>query len=219
MRRQKIAVELELQEANDQLATARTALDDALAGNGGNADAIRDLQKALNNQQAEISEYQSSIAAMQAQAVADALQAFVPAANPVLERLQAELAKLDARFAAAFAGWSDAGVLYSHPVYQYLDARFRLGGWSVSWEPGEDPGEAEWQRLTGLLQDQPVTVMLWEAEPLPATITRLSELGITSVVFEVGARAPAGGDYLALMERNIERLNTVKIHGVENYQP
>lgn len=67
VRRQKIAVELELQEASDQLATARTALDDALAGNGGNADAIRDLQKALNHQQTEINEYQLRIAAMQAQ--------------------------------------------------------------------------------------------------------------------------------------------------------
>jgi len=67
VRRQRIAVELDLQEANDQLAAARTALDDALAGNGGSADAIRDLQKTINNQQAEISEYQSGIAVMQAQ--------------------------------------------------------------------------------------------------------------------------------------------------------
>lgn len=67
VRRQKIAVRLELQEASDQLATARAALDDVLAGNGGNADAIRDLQKALNHQQTEINEYQSRIAAMQMQ--------------------------------------------------------------------------------------------------------------------------------------------------------
>jgi predicted nucleic acid-binding Zn-ribbon protein len=66
VRRQKIAVEIELQEANDQLASARAALDDALAGDGGNANAIRDLQKALNSQQIEIKEYQARIAAMQA---------------------------------------------------------------------------------------------------------------------------------------------------------
>jgi chromosome segregation ATPase len=67
VRRQKIAVELELQESSDQLATAQAALDDVLAGDGDNADAIRDLQRVLNQQQTEINEYQSRIVAMQAQ--------------------------------------------------------------------------------------------------------------------------------------------------------
>ena len=159
-----------------------------------------------------------SLAAMQAQAVADALQAFVPAANAALERLQVDVANLDSRLAVAFAGWSDAGVLYSHPVYQYLDAHYRLDGRSVSWEPGESPDDAEWQRLTGLLRSRPATVMLWEAEPLSSTTTKLNDLGITSVVFEVGDQTPTRGDYLALMQRNIERLGTVDIQGGEDHQ-
>jgi zinc transport system substrate-binding protein len=150
-----------------------------------------------------------SIASAQARAVADALEPLVPAADAALERLQADLANLDSRIAAAFAGWGDAGVLYSHPVYQYLDARYGLNGRSVSWEPDEDPGDAEWQRLAGLRRDRAVSVMLWEGEPLPATAAKLSDLGIVWVVFETGARAPTEGDYLTLMQRNIERISSI----------
>jgi hypothetical protein len=63
VRRQKVAVEVELQAAKDQLTSARAALDDALAGNGSNADSIRRLQADLNNQQSQIRDYQSRIVA------------------------------------------------------------------------------------------------------------------------------------------------------------
>ena len=158
-----------------------------------------------------------SFAAAQAQAIADALNPLAPAANAGLESLQADLANLDARLAVAFSGWPDAGVLYSHPVYQYLDARYRLDGRSVSWEPDEDPGEAEWRRLAGLLGDRSASVMLWEGEPLPATRLKLRNLGIISVVFEIGARIPAEGDYLMLVQQNIERLRKVEFDGGEDH--
>jgi chromosome segregation ATPase len=67
VRRQKVAVEVELQAAKDQLTSARAALDDALAGNGSNADSIRRLQADLNNQQSQIRDYQSRIVALQGQ--------------------------------------------------------------------------------------------------------------------------------------------------------
>jgi zinc transport system substrate-binding protein len=150
-----------------------------------------------------------SIASAQARAVADALEPLVSTADAAFERLQADLANLDSRVAAAFAGWADAGVLYSHPVYQYLDARYGLNGRSVSWEPDEDPGDTEWQRLAGLQRDRAASVMLWEGEPLPATAAKLSDLGIATVVFETGARVPTEGDYLTLMQRNIERISSI----------
>ncbi len=48
--------------------------------------------------------------------------------------------------------------------------------------------------------------MIWEREPLPANREALDRLGVTSVVFETGANAPADGDYLALMRRNLANL-------------
>jgi len=150
-----------------------------------------------------------TLAAEQARAVAAAFTALRPEGDADFEArlkdVQAELGRLDERSRETFNGWQGAGVLYSHPVYQYLDARYELGGWNVIWEPGEDPGEAEWQRLARRLSDKPAGVMLWEGEPLPAVAERLRRMGVEPVVFETGAIRPATGDYVALMNRNLER--------------
>lgn len=151
------------------------------------------------------------LAAAQARAVAEALTRRLPErASEFQQRLaslEAELDRLDAQLAAAFQTWPSGGVLYSHPVYQYLDARYELAGRSVTWEPHEDPGEAEWRRLEKATTERPASVMLWEAEPLPATAARLRGLGIAPVVFATGAVPPPAGDYLDLMNGNVERLN------------
>jgi zinc transport system substrate-binding protein len=160
-----------------------------------------------------------TFATAQALAIADALAPYVSAAQSRLESLEADLAHLDVRLGAAFAGWSDAGVLYSHPVYQYLDARYGLNGRSVSWEPDEEPGEAEWQRLAERLRNQRAFVMLWEGQPLHTIEARLGELGVTSVVFKTGAAIPVAGDYLTLMQANIDRLAAISINGGHTNQP
>lgn len=67
VRRQKIAVELELQAASEQLADARESLDDALSGNGENAELIRDLRAAIAIQQSEISGQESHLDAIRAE--------------------------------------------------------------------------------------------------------------------------------------------------------
>jgi zinc transport system substrate-binding protein len=160
-----------------------------------------------------------TFAAAQARVIADVLAPNVQAAHARLESLEADLAHLDVRLGAAFGGWSDAGVLYSHPVYQYLDARYRLNGRSVSWEPDEEPGEVEWQRLAERLRNQRAFVMLWESQPLRTTETRLRELGVASVVFKTGAATPVAGDYLTLMQANIDRLAAISINGGNTDQP
>jgi len=160
-----------------------------------------------------------TFAAAQAHAIADALAPYVPTAEARLESLEADLAHLDVRLGVAFRGFSDVGVLYSHPVYQYLDARYGLDGRSVSWEPDEEPGEAEWQRLAQRLRNQPASVMLWERDPLRTTEARLGALGVTSVVFKTGATTPVAGDYLTLMQANIDRLAAISIDGGNTDQP
>jgi len=154
------------------------------------------------------------LAAEQARAIAEALGRLAPAHEAEfqqrLQSLQADLAQLDQRLAAAFRGQSGAGVLYSHPVYQYLDARYGLEGRSVTWEPFEDPGGAQWKKLADTLNERPAAVMLWEAEPLSSTAERLRSLGIEALVFETGAASPAAGDYLTLMNQNLERLDRLE---------
>ncbi len=151
-----------------------------------------------------------TLAMQQASSVAGALSTLLPSREAEfqqrLDALQTELRELDQGLESAFAGWQGVGVLYSHPVYQYLDARYELKGTALPWEPGEDPGAAEWERLGSILAEQPAAVMLWEGEPLPVTAERLRALGVEPVVFETGAVRPTEGDYMTLMNKNLERV-------------
>ncbi|MDH3915910.1 MAG: metal ABC transporter substrate-binding protein [Chromatiales bacterium] len=161
-----------------------------------------------------------TFAIAQARAIANALIDLAPdRKTEMVERLnvlQAELTGLDGALAQAFSGLPAAGILYSHPVYQYLDARYGLAGRSVSWEPGQDPGEAGWQALAQRLRERPAAVMLWEGEPLAATADRLRGMGVEPVVFETGAAQPAMGDYLALMNENRHRVASLELVNQED---
>jgi zinc transport system substrate-binding protein len=160
------------------------------------------------------------LAALQARAVADALVRMRPSLEPQIEArwsgLKSDLDRLDARLLEIGASFTGAPMLFSHPVYQYLERRYGLAGYSLHWEPDQDPGEDEWARLAARQQRSPATWMLWEAEPLPATVRRLAELGIEPVVFAPGGGADSsgadkGGDWLAKMAANVGRLEAAAL--------
>jgi zinc transport system substrate-binding protein len=140
-----------------------------------------------------------------ATAMADARPADADAFAAGLAQVESDLAGLDQQLAGAAARLGDAPILFSHPVYQYLQHRYRLNGRSLHWEPDVDPGAGEWRRLEALLREHPARIMLWEAEPLPATRERLASLGIEAVIF-----APCGNrcddDWLAALQANAARL-------------
>jgi len=100
-------------------------------------------------------------------------------------------------------------LLASHPVYQYLQARYGLNLVSLHWEPHEVPDEAEWGALTERLEDHRATWMLWEAPPLDEIRTRLESLGVASVVFAPCGNRPAAGDFLDVMRQNVRELGRV----------
>jgi zinc transport system substrate-binding protein len=151
-----------------------------------------------------------TLAREQARAIGEALTR----ARPEQERrfqeglaaLEADLRDLDARLAAVARSLGGAPLLFSHPVYQYLERRYDLNGRSLHWEPGERPDDAAWHELETLLEDHRARIMVWEGEPLEETAQRLSALGLRSVVFSPGANAPPEGDWLALMRDNARRL-------------
>ncbi len=123
--------------------------------------------------------------------------------------LEADLLALDAGLAAVAGRLGGQPVLFSHPVYQYLERRYQLNGYSVHWEPGEVPGDSQWRAFSSVLAAHPAAVMIWEGEPTAETVSRLSELGVESIVFEPGGNALAEGDWLAAMRRGIEALESV----------
>ncbi len=150
------------------------------------------------------------LATAQADAIRDGLAARYPgraadfAANHAA--LAEQLAALDDRLAQAFAPLGSRPIMFSHPVYQYLQRRYGLNGRSLHWEPDGAPGTRDWIDLTNLWREHPATVMIWEGAPLLETVARLEEQGIRSVVFDPLGNAPRDADYFDLMEENLQRL-------------
>ncbi len=150
------------------------------------------------------------LAIVQAQSVTNALIGLAPSGESSfrdnMAKLEQELAQLDSRLADVFEQLSGRPVLFSHPVYQYLQRRYDVNGKSVHWEPNEEPSTPDWIELQQLLATHPAAIMIWEDEPLASTSRRLSELAITSVTFSTVANKPGVGDYLGSMRENAERL-------------
>ena len=154
-----------------------------------------------------------TLALQQARAIQSAFAEMWPdqaaAFGQGLAGLEAELTALDAEQAAATEGRGSTPILGSHPVYQYMAARYGLNLQSVHFEPDEMPDDAAWRGLQRLLAEHPAEWMLWEGEPLPEIAGRLQGMGIESVVYDPAGNRPGQGDYLAVMRSNVEALRAV----------
>ena len=153
------------------------------------------------------------LAARQARAVADSLSSLRPDKTDDIQSrlglLEADILGLDQHLEAAAGAIGETPLLFSHPVYQYLIRRFELNGLEVHWEPDEAPDGEAWDHLEELLESHPAKWMLWEGEPLEATVAGLNELGVSSVVFDPCGNRPEAGDYLSVMETNADALEAI----------
>jgi zinc transport system substrate-binding protein len=150
------------------------------------------------------------LAALQATAIEQAIARLAPENadhyRGRLAALQQRLAALDEEFLRAFGQVGGQPLVFSHPVYQYLEARYRLNGISVHWEPGEEPGTHAMLDFMESLRTHPAQLMVWEDEPLASSEEQLLQLGVRSVSFHTAANRGQNGDFFAVMEANIERL-------------
>ena len=150
------------------------------------------------------------LAAAQARAVADALTEMAPGSEAGfkarLARLEERLQTLDRGLEKAFAKLGDRPVVFSHPVYQYLQARYGINGRSVHWEPEIAPNTREWIDFQKLLAAHPARLLIWEGEPAKESRGMLEEQGIVSLVFETAGNRPQQGDYFEVMDQNRKRL-------------
>ncbi len=48
--------------------------------------------------------------------------------------------------------------------------------------------------------------MIWEGEPVRASVDKLKTLEVDSLVFDPCGNVPARGDFMNVMQRNIENL-------------
>lgn len=154
-----------------------------------------------------------TLAVEQARAIKEALAQRLPRHRDQLDAQFTSLARdldaLDGEIEQIVAGNPKRTVLFSHPVYQYLEARYGIEGRSVHWERDEMPGEPMWTDLAGLIAADKVGWMLWEGEPRPETAARLETLGVHHIVFDPCQIIPEKGDFLSTMEENIEALRAV----------
>lgn len=125
------------------------------------------------------------------------------------EALERDLQLLDEQMVNIVRGAPDRPVLFSHPVYQYVQRRYGINGRSVHWEPDAMPDAVMWQALADLISEHPAKWMIWEGRPLPEIATRLESMGIQSVVFDPCASIPSQHDFLSMMQRNVEALRVV----------
>ena len=152
------------------------------------------------------------LAIAQAQKVTIALIELAPAGESRfrsnMAKLEQELKQLDLQLADVFAQLDRRPILFSHPVYQYLQHHYGVNGQSVHWEPDQEPTTSDWIELQQIVRTHPATIMIWEDEPLELTAGRLSDAGVRSVVFQSVANRPPDGDYLSVMRANVARIDS-----------
>ena len=146
----------------------------------------------------------------QAQSIRDALSEIMPEQKETFranyQALEKDLLDLDRQIQSIVATKPEQNFIASHPVYDYLKQGYGIKLESVHWEPEEYPTEEQWQELQVLLQMHPAQWMIWEANPNPETVTKLKTMGINSLVFAPVANQPNTGDFLSIMQKNIENL-------------
>ena len=147
------------------------------------------------------------LAIEQARAIMQGLSLLEPGRSGLFEtnfeNLKQRLTRLDQSLAVAFSELGEQPVIFSHPVYQYLQQRYGIYGRSMHWEPDTDPGTREWIDFVNLLRQHPAKLMIWEEAPLDSVKEKLAQMGIFVVVFSPSGNVPATGDYFTIMEQNL----------------
>ena len=152
-------------------------------------------------------------ARQQAEAVRDALVEAMPdqadALNANADELLADIAELHEAMQAVTAEIGDAPLMASHPVYQYFARQYGLNIKAVLWEPETVPSEADMAALGAILADHTAAWMVWEGEPASASVQLLEAIDVASVVVDPSGNRPDEGDWLTVMQQNIENLRAV----------
>lgn len=150
------------------------------------------------------------LAISQCEALVGAMQARWPEHSAAFganyQSLKADLDALHQRLKAL----SLPPLLASHPAYNYIARSY---GWNIDnldLDPEAMPSEAQLEDISERLQKRPVKHLLWEGAPTDAIAAKLaSDHGLQSVLVSPCETPPDGGDYIAVMNANIDRLERI----------
>ena len=151
-----------------------------------------------------------NLAARQAKAVADAFSHRKPGLRETFQKnysaLEKDLMKIDQELKKVTSKNASKPLIGSHPVYDYFARRYGLNMESVHWEPDEAPTDAQWAEFQTILAKHPAQWMIWEGAPTKESAERLKASGVNSLVFAPCGNAPEQGDFLSVMQQNVENL-------------
>jgi zinc transport system substrate-binding protein len=80
---------------------------------------------------------------------------------------------------------------------------------SAHWEPDETMSNAHWVELRSILKNHPAQWMIWGGKPLNESVEMLKSIGVKSIVFDPCGNTPVQGDFLTIMNQNIENLSEI----------
>jgi zinc transport system substrate-binding protein len=150
------------------------------------------------------------LAARQADAIATAMGRKRPELQKTFQNnykaLVADLMRLDQDIQAIVSRNPTKPLIVSHPVYDYFARRYRLNIVSVHWEPDQVPSDSQLREFQRILKQHPARWMIWEAKPVQASVDKLKTLRVDSLVFDPCSNVPARGDFMTVMQRNLEDL-------------
>ena len=156
-----------------------------------------------------------TLAVKQAEAITEALIRLKPELKDTFQNnndiLKKNLVAIDREIDEIVAHNRKIPLIASHPVYQYLSKRYGLNLKSVHWEPDEIPTDKQWMELKDILKDHPAQWIIWEGEPKQTIVGQLQTRGINSLVFDPCGNVPEQGDFLSVMETNVQNLKKIFI--------
>ena len=154
-----------------------------------------------------------TLAAQQAEAIAEALSRKLPQHRDAFKNnfraLNKDLRALDAAIRKIVDQNPGLTLVASHPVYDYMSRAYGMNLKSLHWEPEEFPDDRQWMNLKDILKEHPSEWMLWEGTPDPAIVSALKSMAINSAVFDPAGNVPEQGDFLTVMQQNIQNLEKV----------
>jgi zinc transport system substrate-binding protein len=157
-----------------------------------------------------------TLAGQQAEAVASAIARKRPELRETFQNnfkaLAKDLKALDQDIQEIVSKNPSTPLIVSHPVYDYFAKRYELNIVSVHWEPDQVPSDSQLRELQGILKQHSAQWMIWEGEPVQASVDKLKTLGIDSLVFDPCGNVPQQGDFLTIMRQNVENLKPAFQH-------